>query len=276
MAKMTKKGVLLTLGLSFLALSVLALSVLIFHNTYKSEEITSRLAIFDRMYDLDNSIQGGLKDILVYGSGINITIGESDVMFRQRIPNPKRAVYNRTMQSFKSYVETNFRNVALNIGGMSNMVVLRILPSDIEYRHNLSASTISLIPASTAPKYYELNFTIYGMNITAPSNCNLATGTFSLNIYSKDDRGNSYSCLNSIDPSAETHFITPSSGGDIEIRVYGGGKLAVNSSIGAAVDAAIRVGVSASEPITLVYPPDIINIDFNEFGINKTSTVTLR
>jgi len=74
---MKRKGVFLTLGITFVSVIILTLASLILRNAESSEERITELASFDRLYNLDRSLGKVYKEILLNITNFNITINES-------------------------------------------------------------------------------------------------------------------------------------------------------------------------------------------------------
>ena len=74
---MKRKGVFLTLGITFVSVVILALATLILRNAESSEERIVELATFDRIYNADRSLGALFKDVFFNVTNFNLTINES-------------------------------------------------------------------------------------------------------------------------------------------------------------------------------------------------------
>ena len=58
-----KKGILITLGLTFFVLVILSLATVIYHYNLTSDQRLLEAAALERIYNLDKSIEKGLWDL---------------------------------------------------------------------------------------------------------------------------------------------------------------------------------------------------------------------
>ena len=90
-----KRGVLLTLGITFLSLVVLALATIILRSAETSEERLVELAGIDRLYNLGSSTERSLGLALYPYTGINLTLAnQTIVLARQMYAYPDTTLWN--------------------------------------------------------------------------------------------------------------------------------------------------------------------------------------
>lgn len=267
----SKKGILFTLGLTFLVLVVLALAVLIFHSAQKSEEIIAKLAVLDRVYDLDISIEQSLRDIFNLKSGILINITDNSIIFEEELPNSNAGSFNSSMKAFKNFVESNFANINISIDEIISQVPLAIMPYDITYKHvDFGDRIIEVIPKQINFDGYSV-FMFISENVSSCDYDIEEEGGFSFSIEVIGPNGESCSDSMLIDPSEEN---------EVEIN-DGAVKIEVEDNILSviideeSIDANVKIRVIGASSAYIEYPPVIVYIDFGEFGVYKESKVRL-
>ena len=149
---MNKRGIFFTLGLFTFVLIVFTLSVLIFTHQESSKERLGELGILDKVYNLDSSIQNGIRKIFYGSSGISITNDENIITIEENLPYIYYNTFNTKLDGFKSFVEGKENYVNLNVSEVENTLPLEIFPYDIIYKHNNYGWDIISI------KYNNINF----------------------------------------------------------------------------------------------------------------------
>lgn len=266
-----KKGVLFTIGLALLMSTILTLAILIFNTAQKSEEIVTKLAVIDRVYELDNSMQESLSDIFELKSGILVNMTKTSISFIEELPNTHSSQFNSSMNSFKRFVEHNFSNVNITTDDVASRLPLAIMPYGITYEHvNFGNKKIRVTPAA-------INFNGYSVYMTVNENissCNWNTKPGSFN-FSAEVRGSAGSCVNSIliSPSHENYLRI--NGEDINITVHNN-ILSVSIDEESGIEADIKTTIKADAyNAYVVYPVDVIKINFSELGVHKEGGVRL-
>ena len=270
-----KKGVLFTIGLTFLAMVVLSLAILIFHSAQKSEDIVAKLAVLDRVYDLGTSIEQSLSDIFDLRSGISINITNNSVSFEEILPNENIVTFNNSLYQFKRFIERNLSNVNLSIANMEGMP-LTINPGDITYKHTGNWSNIEVLPPAGYSGGYSI-FIITDKNVTCSSSFN--PGGFNLSyevigIVNEDDSCDYKSEM--INPADNKRVIVDSHPGEVTIITIGVDSnrvLSVNITEGISVTA--RTTIPINQPPTITADSLILGIYFSDFGIVKENMVRI-
>tara|TARA_Y100000310_G_scaffold144893_3_gene144239 strand:- start:53130 stop:54152 length:1023 start_codon:yes stop_codon:yes gene_type:complete len=140
------KGVLLTLGITFLALVVLTLATLILRNAETSEERLVELAGIDRLYNLGSSTERSLAESLYPYTGVyfNIT-NDTIIIARQMHPWPDNTLWSidwrffdyklTLMTIFPNYINSVSKGVnSLNkLDAAFNRIMLLFEPSGSMY-----------------------------------------------------------------------------------------------------------------------------------------------
>lgn len=275
MVKMRKKGILFSLGLMLLTLVILALAILIFHSAQKSEEIIAKLAVLDRVYDLDRSIGKGLSDIFYLKSGISISRTNNGVSFEEMLPNDKRVALNSSLHHFKQFVEHNLSNVNLSITNIDEMplMVMFMTNNRIDYKHKEDWSDIEVLPKTgSVPNGYFI-FIKTDRNVTCTPNFD--GGGFNL---SWEVKGDAQSCpytSQKIAPANDKMLSinSPQDGNIMIIKVESDYKLLINLTKDISVRA--RTTIYVNQPKYIVVDSLGLYIDFMDFGISKESGVML-
>ncbi|MEK6903059.1 MAG: hypothetical protein AABW64_00235 [Nanoarchaeota archaeon] len=145
-----KKGVLLTLGITFLSLVVLALATIILRSAETSEERLVELAGIDRLYNLGSSTERSLALALYPYTGINMTLANQTIIIeRQMYPYPDTTLWNLDPlyfdyklilgQVLKSYLDSVSKGVNVfsetDIGSSGELkrIWIRFIPSNTHY-----------------------------------------------------------------------------------------------------------------------------------------------
>jgi len=98
-----KKGILLTLGMLFLSGLVFSLAVLLFHNTQGTENRFAEISLYDRLFDLDSSIQKGFKEIFERNSGMSLSLLNDTVSIAEILPHSSN--FEAEMVAYSDFLE---------------------------------------------------------------------------------------------------------------------------------------------------------------------------
>ena len=312
MAKL-KRGVIFTVSIFLIMSLVLTLTVLMYRNTQKNERRLLELGSMGRVYDIDRSIQQGLRNIFEQEeiNEIDLGINGLEVYFEEKFPKEKggegdarHKAWKDQMKGFKKYVEGEEpEDIELRLdedlyldefklGKLKDHLLLVIKPHDIVYKQEeYPGNKLWVIPE-------ELNFNKYRIEITTPNkvddeDCefNSKDGDFQVEII-VNAAGEGCSFSDSIDPCQKSKFkITERKeiGGDeqyrdieIEIKkedeICGILKIKKYEEVWQALDDTVRITLTVNdleEPIKITYPDDIIDINIIDLGISKVGTLKL-
>ncbi|MAG08758.1 hypothetical protein CMO89_04740 [Candidatus Woesearchaeota archaeon] len=272
--KHNKKGFLFALGLTFLALVVMALAILIFHNAQKSEGIISELAVLDRIYDLDTSIQQSLQEIFNLKSDIIINITNNSISFLEELPNSNAETFNNSIMDFQEMTNSNLSDVNITINGTINELPLTIMPYDITYRHvNFGDRRIEVIPEQINFDRYSVFVLIDNQNLTS---CDWGTtlGTFNLTIEATGQYATN--CFDSqlIDLSEENNITINDGAVNIEIdnNIMA---IVVNNASGITADVKTTI-IKDDIDIDYIEIPSVnTKRSFGELGVYKESILKI-
>jgi len=209
-----KRGVLLTLTLVLLAITLLAFSGLLVKQ--RQNEVQTIRGSFDRVINLEASIQKSITDLIKEHLPLIIVINGSNVTITEDLPADITGL-EAEFADFENFVESNFDFVKINanIGD----ILLNLTPAGIIYSHTNGAEKV-LIENVNRAKSYEIT-------ITFPPSASWAcqinweeyrNGTTRVKVIAVD---NQTSCQSekTIDPLENNDITIPHSQGDAKIKI---------------------------------------------------------
>lgn len=270
---MNKKGIFFTLGLFSFVLIVFTLSILIFTYGETSKERLGELGILDKVYNLDSSVQNGVRKIFYGSSGISITNDESIITIEENLPYISYITFNSNLDSFKLFVEGKENHINLNISEVENTLPLEIFPYNITYEHNNYGGNIINI------KYDNINFDKIEFIINIDES--VLSCEWSYNGGSSDLRvkvvGNDLSecdITNSIDFNSNNNSITIN-GGNVFIEINNKIINVQNNINPINIKTAIHLNRIEGEETIIKIPGEIININFERFNLSRKGGIEL-
>jgi len=237
------KGMFFTLGLTLLATVLFSLAILIVNNAEVSKEATTSFVIADRLYELDSSIQNNFAEILKDKAGISIT----GTTFQESLPNPNYLIFNDSMYDYKSYIETNYDNIALNISRITDEIPINVPRYGITYYHDFNQNKIKVNHTGSTIQGYRIE-------VVGATSCTVddyTLGSMTLNIPS---------CFNN---QVNTAQITI---GSVSISLTSNELQITNNGAASLIETELLV---PDNQVAMYFPGNVINIDFLEFGIQK-------
>ena len=209
-----KKGVLLTLTLVLLAITLLAFSGLLVKQR-QSEVLTIR-GSFDRVINLEASLQKSITDLIKEHIPLIITISGNNITITEDLPADISG-FETKFAAFEAFVESNIDLVKINanIGD----IILNLTPAGILYSHTNGAEKV-LIQNVNLAKSYDIKITFPP---SASWNCQInwgeyRNGTTRVKIIAID---NQTSCQSEkiIDPLQNNDITIPHAQGDAKVKV---------------------------------------------------------
>src|SRR3989344_4095493 len=156
MVKM-KKGILFTLSLVIIVSLVLALALLNFKNVQISKERLSETGSLERLSSLSNSIATGFKTIFNAYAGINVTRDNQSVSFEESLPNNNVAIFNSNLDNYKSYLESQDKDIVLNVTMLKQDLPLTVLPYNLIHKHTpFGGDTMVFNPSQSNYNKYKI------------------------------------------------------------------------------------------------------------------------
>ncbi|MEM4244848.1 MAG: hypothetical protein QW404_00880 [Candidatus Nanoarchaeia archaeon] len=279
-----KKGVMITLGMFFLASVVFSLGILMFHNTKSLNDRFGELALFDRLYELDSSIGMGLRRIFDYRSGLAVDVYNESVVFTETLPRSSN--FGNVMDQFKSYVEDNY-NVSPKVvfdssvySSVKNKLTLNVEPKGIVYTHDaFGDEEIMVSPQSVDDvKSYVITITSTAQSATITWNY-VSSGSMPFTIKVEHSSGSLSSTVN-VNPAAYSSAYVllsyPSTWRiDIDINNPAMMNLSTKDNHDVIFSTNITMNIPQDERIIVTYPQNLYNITFPESNLTKFSTARI-
>ena len=272
--KMNRKGILFTAGLVLMASVLLTLAILLFYNTMESEERFIEMSSLDTMHNLYDSVDNGIREILFGTLGDDYVIVnqiEDQVVFKEGLSNIDYTNFEGNLTSFKSFVESNFGGVSLNITEMNNTLPLVVYPHEVVYTHpnGFGGNEIGVYPSNySILEGYEVSF-----NVT-PDGCPVnytSDGSFSVNI---TGCGDMY-----LNPNGISYFQLNFSNKFVNITFGAGANLTILALDNFENKVFVNISLKdLNETITVETPreTDLINVALPGYGVKKIGGARLR
>ncbi len=273
-----KKAILFTLGLFFLVTTVFSLAVLFFHGMLESEDVFLRFASLDRAYELDASLQNSLKEIFNSQSGISVSITGSNVLFQDYLPNPNRGKLASALNNFENYAEENDLNTDIDPSEIITNTSLIVKPCNLTYSHSSFGDNVTYVypSASSNVTSYAAYLNTGNVNVTGIEWDSISSGDLYFEVIADDNQGNSYTDNKLIDGSLFNLLSVSTHEGNIKIKIWNSSIFSVNNTADVNLSLITDVGFGSSNiGNEVILSGDIININFEDFGIRKKSGVRL-
>jgi len=131
---MDKKGVFYTLSLSLLMMLILALALLFLRHADSVESRLVELSFFQKMADLDTSVQSIFVEAFTSKSNLVFSSTASSIRIVETLPQNFTALDDLNAR-LKSDVESNFNLVNISLDSFSGTHDLLFMPTGIIYQH---------------------------------------------------------------------------------------------------------------------------------------------
>ncbi len=280
-----KKGVIMTVGMLLLASVVFSLSVLIFHNTASLNDRFGEIALFDRLYELDNSISNGMKTVFEDKSGITITKLNNSLEFSEFIPRSTN--FGSAVDSFVSYMENAYKSSPIVVfddsalSTLKNNLPIYVEPEMFVYTHNsLGGNQIEVNPQSSGSiKGYDvvINSTASSAVISWPQ---LSSGSLPVSIKVVYAGGTATDSKN-VNPSSSSRATMTLTYSALDIRnvtldISNPGDLLLDAGTNyITVTTNVTIEADEENQLKVMYLYPLYNITFSESNLTKTSTARI-
>jgi len=293
---MDKVGFLYTVGILILGLTILSLAFFIADINQSSNEKVADLARFERLHNLDSSINRAFAEIFQVSSGISFAhsnLTNNTLFITETLPNNNNTIFSQNMSSFELYLNTsistpseNFTVNRNNIENIKNVLPLIILPYNLAYTHNptFGSSIIKVTPKD--------GFNFLGYNVTIISSTAIHP---SLDAYTAPPGNDMIYRIQIKDQTATTRiekFWTSSTSGPTTMTVKDStgvtnlltislddAKLTVNNLQSGTNKLTVTIGIilrgDQTELTKIVYPGKIYNVTLQNLNVKTVSGVTL-
>ena len=277
-----KKGILITIALTLLALTFLSMVINYIALRERSDRYPAAFAL-ERLDNLDLSLQKSTKDIFDAYSGLSVRIDTNatswNVTFQEDFPN-NISRFDETLRSFEEFVERNLSDTNLSVDEVINNLTLTILPHNINYTHERRYEVVRI-------KTPTMNYNSYYFHLKS------TTANFSSIVWNDQDPGSF-----PVRIKAEGKDITLES--NVNIKIEDESEVDINFPTGekikikldedeVVIETLAPTGVSiqkvnlkttlglnvTEETISIKIPGNVINIISEPFRIEKRSSVLI-
>lgn len=277
-----RKGVLLSLGMLFLSGTVLSIAILLFHNTQGTEARFAELALYDRLYDIDSSVQAGFKEIFMRNSGIELTLQGDIVSLKETLP--RGSGFAAEVDAYSAYLEEAYPALTINesiLDEVKNSLPIYIMPHNIKISHSSFPDGNLEVTPST------LNIANYSIHLSTTrqsaifSDSGMTSGSFPLKVEAKTASGTS-SWIGNINPTLQNTLILTFDSGlpteaAVAITIDNPAHMVVDrGSMAAEHNLGIALEHQAGKAAVINLPPNLFTISFAADNLQKSSTARLQ
>lgn len=257
-----KSGVLLTLTLVLLAVTLLAFSGLLVK--HRQSEILTVRSSFDRVVNLEGSIQKSITDLVSAHLNLTISIDGSNVTISEELPADLSG-FETKFASFEAFVESNF--ALARIDADIDELFINLTPAGIVYSHTNGAEKV-LIEKVNLAKSYDIKITFPP---SASWTCQIiwddyASGSTRVKIIAVD---NKTSCQSerTVDTSQNSMVTIPHAQGDAKVKIDDN-EIEIFRNNNNPYNSSVTIEPFPGAGITDIELPEITtNISFTEFEI---------
>lgn len=295
---MDKIGFIYTIGLLFMALTVLSLALFIVDTGKGSERNVADLVKYERLYNLDSSINEAFVEIFKVAGNISINYSNktnNTLFIKERLPNNRHVAFGYNMTTFRKFlnksISTSSENITIYNRHMDTVnltLPLIITPYNITYEHlpAFGGNQIRISPRT---------FNFYGYNITILSSADILTTSAWAPALSSGSSNDMIFKVRIKGPSAGNQIITNARIQSTTISTLTVRNLANTQDLFRISLDNAKVTIENLQPATntiivtsgimmignqreitkIMYPKKLYNITFDELNIKKSSSVTL-
>ncbi len=265
------KGVMFSLMFVFLTTLLIILSTLIFRTALSSEEYATEIALMNRLYDLDQSLQQITRQLLIANTFLFASQNRSATI-TQDLPFQNDAALNVSFTNLKNFIEPD--DAAIRFSSASfNAKQFQINPYMINYSRPDNQS-IRIIPTSL--NYDQYTFAFFTTNQSAGKIVwnDFDAGTFPITIISGNATAQISSTQN-VDLADDVDIrIQNIAAGEIRITIDDQ-KVDITSSMTVRVRANTTITFTNGKTKPIITFPDVYTITFPDFNVTKNSGVQL-
>ena len=282
-----KKGILLTLGMLFLSGLVFSLAVLLFHNTQGTENRFAEISLYDRLFDLDSSIQKGFKEIFERNSGMSLSLLNDTVSIAETLPHSSN--FEAEMVAYSDFLENMYPIDPLLTVDDSVLTLIKdrllfyIMPHNILVEHSAfpSGQELTITPQNLNVENYSISLTTSKQSVVFDDSLMTSSGSFPFRVSVTTDSGTSAWENNNIDETAANTFTINLDTGlptesTITITLSNPASLVIDRGA-VIIDYDVDIGLQhqAEEMVYIKYPDNFFTINIPGNNIYKESTVRL-
>ncbi|MBL7100751.1 MAG: hypothetical protein ISS23_02230 [Nanoarchaeota archaeon] len=281
-----KKAVLLTLGMLLLSSLVFSLSILLFHNTQGTESRFAELSLYDRLYDLDSSIQRGFKEIFERNSGMTLILLDDTIRISETLPHSSN--FEAELIAYSNYLEGLYSIDPLVVIDDSVLTLVKdrllfyIMPHNILVEHSsFPSGNLEITPQNLNVENYSISLTVTKQSMTFDDSLMTTSGSFPLRMSVTTNSGTSVWEKDNIDQtSTNTMTLNFDTGlpteATITITLDNPAKLIINrGSVTADHNIEIALQHQIDEMTYISYPDNLFTISIPGDDLQKISTARL-
>ncbi len=290
---MAKIGFLFTIGLLLMSLTVLSLALFIAEVEKGSNEKVTELVRYDRLHDLDTSINEAFREIFKVSSGISIIYSNktnNTFFIKENLPNGNSTRFAQNMTAFEKYLNKTINsptdNITLYLANLANVkanLPLVITPYNITYTHlpSFGSDTIRVSPKQ---------FNFYGYNITITTPINPSTTLQTFKTTAGTDMIVKIKIIGPTQNRAFTQRVSSSGLSYLQVKdsatgtinlfniSFNNSKLWIDKQAGVAkidVKTGIMMTGNQKELLRIWYPRKLYNVTLPQFNIKTSSNVMI-
>lgn len=278
-----KKAVLITLSMLLLSSLIFSLSILLFHNTQGTEDRFAELSLYDRLYDLDSSIQRGFRNIFLQNSGITLTLVNDTVSITETLPHSSS--FSDETDTYATFLEQTYHTdpvVTISdsvLTTIKNELPVYIIPHNILIDHSsFPSGNLEITPSSLNVNNYNISLTTTKQTVTF--NPSIVSDSFPLKISVTTNSGTSVQEYNVNPTSTNTITLTFDTGlptqATMTITLENPAHLTINrGSVTAKHNIEIALVHQSENMNYIIYPNNLFMINIPRDNLQKTSTARI-
>lgn len=276
-----QKGIVQSIGLMMLAGLLLSFAVIIFHDTQSRDKRFGEIMLYDRLYDLDKSIQHGFSKIFS-SNGILLSADSSHAEITESLPGSSRL--SSELDGFSSFIQARYAsNPAVSFDSailedVKANIPVTIKPHNITISHtSYPGGNLEIIPSLLNLDNYTISIETSKSTVSFNSG-SMTSGSFPVSVSATTSHGTSAwsgninpavsnTLLLNFDaslPSAETAVITITNPAHLLINR---GNMAFSQSVSIGLQNIGNNGVTAS------LPEELFAVNFENNKLSKKSTI---
>jgi hypothetical protein len=211
-----KKGVFLTLGLTFFAFIVLTLSLIFSTNASRYDQRFSELASLNRVYDLSTSLGTSFAEVFRANSGMSYTASSTEAIFQATLPL-NFTLLNSSFTAMSDFVKL-YDNKTSSADPLPKNISISIMPQGIVFWQNITENASYYTIRVENPTAFSFVMNIPNSNITS-CNTSYTSGTFSLYAYAVGYNGTSCNTTLLVNPSLNSYIGITTNSGSVVVRL---------------------------------------------------------
>lgn len=267
---MDKLGVFYTLGFLILILIFLSFIAVVNKDYSSTAERVGENFGYEKIRNIDQSIQEGFVDIFSLTSGIVLSKTLDSVIFRETLPNPSSTNFKNNLSNYKTFIESNYSSIFLNIQEINTNLPLIVKYYGIKFSHPSYGGGVLDVT------YEQNNFNGFTLTITTDetldsSSCS-GSGSSSDPYLNVNAFGVSGSCSQNGVANLEL-FNTDTPRDRLAVVDLSGNVLTITEDDEITVELEVDGLDPIGEAILVETPENVLNFYFDDFRYLKNGTI---